>query len=94
MQGAAFPFLPPNFVLNMRESKHILTFFFAGTKKGRTFAAGEMAERSNAAVLKTVVRLSADRGSNPSFSALGKSKKKGLLPILLPGVQTKEQSSL
>jgi hypothetical protein len=33
-----------------------------------TFVAGEMAERSNAAVLKTVV-LQGTGGSNPSFSA-------------------------
>ena len=37
-------------------------------KKNYTFVPGEMAERSNAAVLKTVVPKGTG-GSNPSFSA-------------------------
>ena len=69
----------------MRESKHILTFFFAGTKKGSTFAAGEMAERSNAAVLKTVVRLSADRGFESLFLRAGQEQKEGAFAYFIAG---------
>ena len=47
-------------------------FFFAlsigGKEKRCTFAAGEMAEWSNAVVLKTIVPRGTG-GSNPSFSA-------------------------
>jgi hypothetical protein len=39
-----------------------------GYEKNSNFAPGEMAERSNAAVLKTVVGYTTG-GSNPSFSA-------------------------
>jgi hypothetical protein len=39
-----------------------------GIKKNANFAPGEMAERSNAAVLKTV-DCNRSGGSNPSFSA-------------------------
>ncbi len=49
----------------------VLIFFqeaLEGIKKSTTFAPGEMAERSNAAVLKTVVSQGTG-GSNPSFSA-------------------------
>jgi hypothetical protein len=51
--------------------KEILIFFYNyvfGIKRIFTFAPGEMAERSNAAVLKTVV-LQGTGGSNPSLSA-------------------------
>jgi hypothetical protein len=44
-------------------------FFFCEIENLATFAAGEMAEWSIAAVLKTVV-LRGTGGSNPSFSAM------------------------
>ena len=48
-----------------------------GCGKSRTFAAGEMAEWSIAAVLKTV-DLNGSGGSNPSLSASEKAARKAL----------------
>jgi len=49
-------------------------------KKYTYFCAGEMAERSNAAVLKTVVPQGTG-GSNPSFSAEQKYRLKSIQAI-------------
>jgi hypothetical protein len=46
----------------------VITFKFCYSAAASYFRAGEMAERSNAAVLKTV-EVKASGGSNPSLSA-------------------------
>ena len=58
--------MPPK-VLCFWKIKNILIFYF-GNKKIVYFCSGEMAEWSNAAVLKTVEGQTSG-GSNPSFSA-------------------------
>ena len=57
-----------------REEKNFWTWI-VGCGKSRTFAAGEMAEWSIAAVLKTV-DLNGSGGSNPSLSANKKAMQK------------------
>ena len=57
-----------------REEKNFWTWI-VGCGKSRTFAAGEMAEWSIAAVLKTV-DLNGSGGSNPSLSASKKAARK------------------
>ena len=51
--------------------------FFLKNALSVYFCRGEMAERSNAAVLKTV-EVQASGGSNPSLSAKSKSPERGI----------------
>lgn len=57
--------------------KRYIKRIFGSSCLRQYFCAGEMAERSNAAVLKTV-EVQASGGSNPSLSANKKSPKNGL----------------